>query len=165
MNDRQIKQVHEIVKEALAELNEPVIYVKKLDSYAVEPTQATSGSSGFDVTCVQSHIIPPGERLVCPTGLAFGIPQGYEIQVRPRSGLAAKKGITVLNAPGTIDSDYTGEVCVILLNTGDEHVRILMGERIAQLVVAKISDPFFVPTDELRATFRGDDGFGSTGRL
>ena len=105
----------------------------------------------------------PGQRAIVPTGLSFAIPSGYEIQVRPRSGLAAKNGITVLNSPGTIDSDYRGEVKVILINLGTENFTISHGDRIAQMVVAPVVQTQFQVVESLSATERGQGGFGSTG--
>ena len=98
-----------------------------------------------------------------PTGLFTEIPEGYEIQVRPRSGLAAKNGVTVLNTPGTIDSDYRGEICVILINLGDESFTVHNGDRIAQLIVAPVTQGIFVKADSLNESERGAGGFGSTG--
>lgn len=108
-------------------------------------------------------LLEPLQRRVVPTGIYVSIPNGYEGQVRPRSGLAAKKGITVLNAPGTIDADYRGEIGVILVNLSDTSFRINPGERIAQLVFAKCERAEFVEVDELDETVRGEGGFGSTG--
>ena len=103
------------------------------------------------------------ERCLVPTGIKMAIPQGYEVQVRPRSGLAAKNGITCLNTPGTIDSDYRGEVKVILINLGSENFTIKNGDRIAQLVAAPVTQSVYVKTDVLDSTKRGEGGFGSTG--
>lgn len=108
-------------------------------------------------------VLKPGERAMIPTGLAFAIPQGYEVQVRPRSGLAAKNGVTVLNTPGTIDSDYRGEVKVILINLGKDDFTINNGDRVAQLVVAPVTLGAFQPVASLDETERGAGGFGSTG--
>ncbi len=108
--------------------------------------------------------IQPGQRAIVPCGFAMALPAGYEAQVRPRSGLAAKHGITVLNSPGTVDADYRGEVMVILVNLGSESVTISRGERIAQMVIAPVVQPAFVVRDELDETVRGSGGFGSTGR-
>ena len=108
-------------------------------------------------------VLKPLARAVVPTGLYLEIPAGYEVQVRPRSGLAAKKGITVLNAPGTIDADYRGEVCVILVNLSTEDFEIVKGERIAQLVLARHEVIEWDPTDSLSDSDRGTGGFGSTG--
>jgi dUTP pyrophosphatase len=127
----------------------------------------TGGSSGSDIAAAvaESITLRPGERALVPTGFCFAIPEGYEIQVRPRSGLAWKHGITVLNAPGTIDADYRGEVKVILINHGTEPYTIHRGERIAQLVPARVArEAVFVEVTELPASERGDGGFGHTGR-
>jgi dUTP pyrophosphatase len=108
--------------------------------------------------------IRAGERAIVPCGFQMALPEGYEAQVRPRSGLAAKHGVTVLNAPGTIDADYRGEVMVILVNHGEQNFDIKRGDRIAQMVVAPVSAARFEQREELDATTRGDGGFGSTGR-
>ena len=140
------------------------VKTKKLHEDAVIPKYQTEGSAGFDLVSVEEHYIGPGETAVVGTGLAFQIPLGYEMQVRPRSGLAAKHGITVLNAPGTIDSDYRGEVKVILHNTNrTSSVRLEKGDRIAQGVVQLITTAQFVEVEELSASSRGAGGFGSTG--
>ena len=129
------------------------------------PAYATEFSAGMDVrACLPEPVVlKPLERAVVPTGLFLEIPAGYEVQVRPRSGLAAKKGITVLNAPGTIDADYRGEVCVILVNLSSESFTIENGERIAQLVLARHEQIEWEETGELSASVRGTGGFGSTG--
>lgn len=134
-------------------------------SGVVPPSYKTAGAAGADVCAFLDApvVIESGARAMIPTGLFFEIPEGYEIQVRPRSGLAAKNGVTVLNTPGTIDSDYRGEVKVILLNTGDEAFTVNSGDRIAQLVVAPVVQGTFVPADALGKTARGEGGFGSTG--
>ncbi|WP_191016752.1 dUTP diphosphatase [Treponema zioleckii] len=130
------------------------------------PAYQTSGAAGCDVCAFLSEDITlkRGERKMIPTGLSFAIPQGYEIQVRPRSGLAAKNGVTVLNTPGTIDSDYRGEVKVILINLGEEDFTVHNGDRIAQLVVAPVTIGNFVSVETLDETARGTGGFGSTGK-
>jgi dUTP pyrophosphatase len=132
---------------------------------AVLPSYETSGSAGADLRArLESPIIlEPGARALVPTGIRLEIPPGYEGQVRPRSGLAIRNGVTVLNAPGTIDSDYRGEVLVILINHGDAPFAIHGGERIAQLVVAPVTKAVFRETTALEASDRGDGGFGSTG--
>ncbi|MBN2442142.1 MAG: dUTP diphosphatase [Spirochaetales bacterium] len=129
------------------------------------PLYQTEGSSGADIKAdvAADIILSPGEKALVPTGLYVQIPWGYEAQVRPRSGLAAKKGVTVLNTPGTIDSDYRGEVKVILINLGKEDVCIKRGDRIAQIVFAPIVRALFIPQSEIETTLRGDGGFGSTG--
>lgn len=133
---------------------------------AVIPEYKTSGAAGADICAFLSEpvIIKKGSRAMIPTGLFFSIPQGYEIQVRPRSGLAAKNGVTVLNTPGTIDSDYRGEVKVILVNLGDEDFEVKNGERIAQIVVAPVTIGVFEQVSSLDETERGAGGFGSTGK-
>lgn len=132
---------------------------------AIIPEYKTSGAAGADVCAFLSEpvIIKSGEFAMIPTGLSFAIPEGYEIQVRPRSGLAAKNGVTVLNTPGTIDSDYRGEVKVILINHGKDSFTVNNGDRIAQLIVAPVTQGVFEKTDELDSTERGEGGFGSTG--
>ncbi|MDX1973322.1 MAG: dUTP diphosphatase [Candidatus Sumerlaeia bacterium] len=129
------------------------------------PVFATAGAAGADcLAAVQSPlVVPPMQVALVPTGLRFAIPEGFEIQVRPRSGLALKKQVTLLNTPGTIDSDYRGEVQVILMNFGPEPFRIERGDRIAQLVLARVERPEWLPVAELDETERGAGGFGSTG--
>ena len=128
------------------------------------PAYATPGAAGMDVVAAEDVTIPPGGRHAVATGFAFAIPDGYEVQVRPRSGLALKHGVTCLNTPGTIDSDYRGEVKVILVNLGDAPFPIRRGERIAQLVPAPVLRAELAEVDALDATARGAGGFGSTGR-
>jgi len=128
------------------------------------PSYATEHAAGLDVVSAEDLILAPGERHAVATGFALAIPQGYEVQVRPRSGLALKHGITCLNTPGTIDSDYRGEVKVILVNLGQERFHVRRGERIAQLVPAPILAARFAEVAELAETARGEGGFGSTGR-
>jgi len=129
------------------------------------PAYATPFAAGLDVRADNAEPITlkPLERAMVPTGLYLEIPAGYEVQVRPRSGLAAKRGVTVLNAPGTIDADYRGEVCVILVNLGTEPFVIERGERIAQLVLARHEVIEWEESEELAASERGAGGFGSTG--
>lgn len=128
------------------------------------PAYATPGAAGLDVVAAEALILAPGARHAVATGFAVAIPDGYEIQVRPRSGLALKHGVTCLNTPGTIDSDYRGEVKVILANFGSEPFEIGRGERIAQLVPAAVQRAAFAEVAELDETSRGAGGFGSTGR-
>ena len=132
---------------------------------AVLPLYKTSGAAGADVCAFlkESVTIAAGKFAMIPTGLFFEIPEGYEIQVRPRSGLAAKHGVTVLNTPGTIDSDYRGELKVILINLGQEDFIVNPGERIAQIIVSPVTIADFTITDSLSDTQRGEKGFGSTG--
>ena len=128
------------------------------------PCYASEGAAGLDVVAAESLTLQPGARHAVATGFAIAIPVGYEVQVRPRSGLALKHGITCLNTPGTIDSDYRGEVKVILANLGGEPFEIVRGERIAQLVPAPVLRARFTEARELDTTARGVGGFGSTGR-
>jgi dUTP pyrophosphatase len=128
------------------------------------PSYATEHAAGLDVVAAETLVLAPGARHAVATGFAIAIPHGYEVQVRPRSGLALKFGITCLNTPGTIDSDYRGEVKVILANLGDAPFPIVRGERIAQLVPAPVQQARFVEVDMLDETGRGSGGFGSTGR-
>ena len=129
------------------------------------PSRQTSGSAGHDVASAEpDFVLAPGERRAVGTGLAFELPVGIEMQVRPRSGLALKHGLTLPNAPGTIDADYRGELKVIMQNGGTEPVTIRRGERIAQLVFARYETPLLEEVEELGASERGAGGFGSTGR-
>ena len=132
------------------------------------PSQQSAGAAGVDLLAAldssETLTLVPGGRALVPCGFAMALPTGYEAQVRPRSGLAAKHGVTVLNAPGTIDADYRGEIKVILINHGDQNFDIKRGDRIAQMVVAPVSAVGFVQKDSLDDTQRGAGGFGSTGR-
>lgn len=128
------------------------------------PSYASQGAAGLDVVAAEELTLAPGQRRAIATGFAIAIPEGYEVQVRPRSGLALKHGITCLNTPGTIDHDYRGEVKVILANLGSEPFEVRRGERIAQLVPAPVLKAEFVEVVELGETSRGAGGFGSTGR-
>jgi dUTP diphosphatase len=128
------------------------------------PAYASAGAAGLDVVAAESLTLAPGARHAVATGFAIAIPEGFEVQVRPRSGLALKHGITCLNTPGTIDSDYRGEVKVILANLGAEPFEVVRGERIAQLVPARVLRAAFHETESLEETERGAGGFGSTGR-
>ncbi|BEU99265.1 dUTP diphosphatase [Novosphingobium olei] len=129
------------------------------------PAYATSGAAGMDVVAAEDVDLAPGARHAVATGLAMAIPHGFEIQVRPRSGLALKHGVTVPNTPGTIDSDYRGELKVIMINLGQEPFAIRRGDRIAQLVLAPVTRAGWVEVSELDDTARGIGGFGSTGGL
>ncbi len=151
-------------------MGEPVhIQVQKLPHFAglSLPAYETPGSAGMDLRAAIPQDTPimlaPGHRALLPTGLCFAIPLGFEVQIRPRSGLAIKQGLTCLNTPGTIDSDYRGEVKIILINHGEETYTIERGERIAQMVVAPIIQARWEPLAELDTTARGAGGFGSTG--
>ena len=127
------------------------------------PSYATSGAAGMDVVAAEDVTLQSGQRFAVPTGFALAIPDGYEIQVRPRSGLAFKHGITVPNTPGTIDSDYRGELLILLINHGVREFEIKRGDRIAQLVLAPVLQAVWDEVDELDETERGAGGFGSTG--
>lgn len=142
------------------------VEIRRLRPEAVLPRYMTEFSAGMDLCCALASPvhIAPGERLLVPTGLAMAIPPGYEGQVRPRSGLALRHGLTLVNSPGTIDADYRGEVAVIVINHGGEAVQITPGERIAQLVIAPVRQVEVQLVEELPATDRGQGGFGHTGR-
>ena len=127
------------------------------------PDYASKGAAGMDICAAESVTLRIGKRLAVATGFAFAIPDGYEVQVRPRSGLALKNGVTCLNTPGTIDSDYRGEVKVILANLGEDDFQITKGDRIAQIVVAPVTHASMVEVDDIDETARGAGGFGSTG--
>lgn len=130
------------------------------------PSYATDGAAGADVRCAETAplIIEPGKRAAVATGLVFEIPRGWEIQVRPRSGMAWKQGLTVVNAPGTIDSDYRGEVKVLMVNLGSEAVTLERGDRVAQLILSPVYRAVFAEAEALSETGRAEGGFGSTGR-
>ncbi|MFM6927565.1 MAG: dUTP diphosphatase [Bdellovibrio sp.] len=148
-------------------MNKISVKIKKLDNFQGElPAYQSAGASGVDVRAqlVGPVVLNPGERAMIPTGLSFEIPLGYEIQARPRSGWAAKSGLTVLNTPGTIDADYRGEVKIIVINLGNEPVTINDQERCAQLVIAPVYQAQFELVSDLSETERGAGGFGSTGR-
>ena len=147
-------------------MHEPVAVALKRLPHAeglVLPHYATAGAAGMDVVSAEDVTLAPGARHAVATGLALAIPTGYEIQVRPRSGLALKHGITVPNTPGTIDSDYRGEFKVILINHGSEPFVIARGDRVAQLVLAPVIQAVWCEVEELDETQRGSGGFGSTG--
>jgi dUTP pyrophosphatase len=134
------------------------------ESLNMLPAYETPQSAGMDVKCTEQIVLNPGERVLAKTGLFVQIPAGFEIQVRPRSGLALKQGVTVLNTPGTIDADYRGEIGVILINHSNTVVEFANGERIAQLVLARVERIQWELTDSLSGTKRGQHGFGSTGK-
>lgn len=148
-------------------MNQVTVKVKKLAHFKGElPQYQSQGASGFDIRAQldETLVLKPGQHAMVPTALSFEIPLGYEIQARPRSGLAAKHGLTVLNTPGTIDADYRGEVKIILINLGKEDFVLQDQERCAQLVIAPVLQARFELTSELSSTDRGAGGFGSTGR-
>ena len=141
-----------------------VVKLKKLHKEAIIPKYQSQFAAGFDLHSLKDYEIKPKERVLVQTGLAMEIESGYELQIRPRSGLALKHGITVLNTPGTVDSDYRGEIMVLLINHSDETFIIKQNERIAQGVIQKIIQASFVEVEELEKTQRGEGGFGSTGK-
>lgn len=152
-----------------ATASQPTLNIIRLES-AVGldlPSYETSGSAGMDIRAAvptdRQIVLLPGRRALVPTGLVFEIPEGYEVQIRPRSGLAFKHGITCLNTPGTIDSDYRGEIKILLINLGDDDFRIERGMRIAQAVFAPVIQPKIVEATTISETERGSNGFGSTG--
>jgi dUTP pyrophosphatase len=128
------------------------------------PAYETEHAAGMDLRAAEDALLPPGGRAMVATGFAIALPEGFEAQVRPRSGLAAKHGVTLLNSPGTIDADYRGEIKVILINHGREAFAVKRGDRIAQMVVAAVTRVALRETAELAGTARGAGGFGSTGR-
>ena len=140
------------------------VKLKILNPDAIIPKYQTEEAAGFDLHSVEEKTVKAGEREVIKTGLAVALPKGYELQVRPRSGLALKNGITVLNTPGTVDSDYRGELMVILFNTSKEDFAVKKGERIAQAIIKEILQADFAVVEELDSTERGVGGFGSTGK-
>ena len=141
------------------------ILIKRLSKEVSLPKYETSGSSGMDLSAnIDAKIdIEPGKTVIIPTGLALSIPKGFEVQIRPRSGLAAKQKISVLNTPGTIDSDYRGEIKVILINLSQESFKVEKGLRIAQMVVCPVVQAQLKEVNDLNETARGEGGFGSTG--
>ena len=142
------------------------ILVKKFDKNIKLPAYKTSGSSGMDlVAYIKNKItIDPGKTVMIPTGIAVAIPKNYEIQIRPRSGLAAKKGISVLNTPGTVDSDYRGEIIIILINLSKKSFVVKSGDRVAQMILCPVAKGKLQEVKNLPKTVRGKGGFGSTGK-
>ena len=145
----------------------PIVRFRRLEGNAdlPIPAYATAGAAGFDLRAAidAPAVLAPGERLLVPTGFACAVPHGYELQIRPRSGLAVKHGIGLANSPGTVDSDYRGPLMVCLINLGAESFTISRGDRIAQAVVAPAPQVPLIEVDELDETTRGESGFGSTG--
>lgn len=140
------------------------IRIKKVDQSAIIPQYQSNEAAGFDLHSLGKYVLEPGERVLVSTGLAMALDKGYELQIRPRSGLAYKHGITVLNSPGTIDSDYRGEVKVLLINHSDNQFVVESGERIAQGVLQEVIHADIEIVEELDDTERGSGGFGSTGK-
>lgn len=147
-------------------MQRPKIEVIKLRPDAQIPRYMTTLAAGMDICALPEKklVLAPGERCLIPTGLAFAIPVGYEVQVRPRSGLAIQKGVTLVNSPGTIDADYRGEICIIMINHGHDSFEINAGDRIAQLVVAPVCQAEMTQVQKLSETERGAGGFGHTGK-
>ena len=139
------------------------IQLKRIRVTAVEPTYGSDGAAAFDLYAAEEITIKPNETKVVPLGFAMGIQDGYEVVIRPRSGLSLKSGLRIANSPGTIDSDYTGEVGIIIHNTSSDKKIIQIGDRIAQGVLQRTNRVHFVFVEQLSPTNRGDDGFGSTG--
>lgn len=148
-----------MLTETAAETTLPVT----LTEGAEAPFYATPGAAGMDLRSIEEVTLAPGERRLVRTGLRIAVPQGYEAQIRPRSGLALKQGVSMVNTPGTIDSDYRGEIGVILINHGQEEVSLTKGERIAQMVVCPVVQVQIQVVENLDETERGEGGFGSTG--
>ena len=146
-------------------MKQPRVKIKKLHPDAQVPRYMTDFAAGLDIHALPQQTIHlhPGDRCLVPTGLAMDIPPGFEVQVRPRSGLAIKHGVTLVNTPGTIDADYRGEIRVIMINHGQDVFKISAGDRIAQLIVAPVCQAVLEEVDELTETARGSGGFGHTG--
>ena len=144
----------------------PRVQIKRLRPDAILPKYQTEQAAGLDLhACLGEAItLEPGQRAAVGTGLAIALPAGYEAQIRPRSGLARDHGVTLVNTPGTIDADYTGQIVVLLINHGTQPVMLAPGDRLAQMVIAPVAHAILVEVDELPVTARGDGGFGSTGR-
>jgi dUTP pyrophosphatase len=145
-------------------MDEPDVLIRRLDPGMPLPAYAHPGDAGADLSAAEDTVLGPGERALVRTGIAIALPAGYAAFVHPRSGLAAKHGVTIVNAPGTVDAGYRGEIKVTLLNTDREHpVRFQRGDRIAQLVIQPVARAVFHEADELPGSARGEGGFGSTG--
>jgi dUTP pyrophosphatase len=140
-----------------------MLTIKILNNGAPVPFYATNGAVGFDIACREYFTLHEGEKKLVPTGLFLAIPEGYEMQIRPRSGLALRHGVTVLNSPATIDTDYRGEIGVLLINHGNADIHFHAGDRIAQGVITPVTRATFEIVDTLEKTERGNGGFGSTG--
>lgn len=139
------------------------VLIKKIHSNAAIPSYANPGDAGFDLSSVEDVVIDSGDRALVKTGIQIQFPVGYELQVRPRSGLALKKGITVLNSPGTVDAGYRGEIGVILINHSDDWFHVKIGDRIAQGVISAVEAVTFTEVPTLDKTVRGQGGYGSSG--
>ncbi len=139
------------------------IKIKKIKESAILPHYAHKGDAGVDIYSIENYVLRPGQRILVSTGLSMAIPKGYEGQIRPKSGLALKHGITTCNSPGTIDSGYRGEIRVIVINHGSEEFKIEKETKIAQMIFNKVEEAEFEEVEELENTRRGNEGFGSTG--
>lgn len=146
-----------------ADAEHPQLRVRRLHPAASLPAYAHPGDAGLDLTTVEALVVPPGGRVAAPTGLAVAIPSGWVGLVHPRSGLARRHGLTVANAPGTVDAGYRGEVQVLLVNLGDDPVELEVGDRVAQLLLQRVGYAEVVEVEALDDTARGEGGFGSTG--
>lgn len=144
-------------------MNDIRVYFKKVHTDAIVPSYAHRSDAACDLSAVEDYIIKPSKRILVDTGLQIAIPEGFEAQIRPRSGLAWKKGLTVVNSPGTIDCSYRGNVMVALINLGDEVIAINKGDRVAQMKFSQVFTGRFIETKNLDSTIRGTGGFGSTG--
>lgn len=140
------------------------VQITKIKDNAVIPKYAHKGDAGVDLYACEEYMLKPGDRILVSTGIKIAVPEGYEAQVRPRSGLALKHGISICNTPGTIDSGYRGEVRVILINHGKDEFMVEEGMRIAQMIINKVEEVEFEEVDELDETTRGEGGFGHTGK-
>lgn len=146
-------------------MSQPLVVIKRISKKAKVPKYASEGAAGLDLFSIEERVITSGEAELISVGFCMELKKGYEAQIRPRSGLALKHGITVLNSPGTIDSDYRGEVKVLLINFGSEDFKVMRGDRIAQMVIAKATQAIILEELEtLTPTNRGSGGFGSTGK-
>lgn len=145
-------------------VEEPVLRVRRVHPDAALPAYAHPGDAGLDLSSTEAVTLAPGGRAAVPTGLAIAVPEGWVGLVHPRSGLARRHGVTVANAPGTVDAGYRGEVLVLLVNLGQEEVSLAAGERVAQLLLQRVGHAQVVEVDDLEDTTRGSGGFGSTGR-
>lgn len=145
--------------------NDIRVYFKKVHKNAVTPSYAHPTDAACDLRVVESFTINPGERYLADTGIQIALPEGFEAQIRPRSGQAWKRGLTVVNSPGTIDCSYRGNIMVALINLGKESIEIKVAERVAQMKFSPVYTGYFIESNDLEKTARGEGGFGSTGRL
>ena len=139
------------------------VQIKKIKENAIVPKYAHKGDAGVDLYSTEDYILKPGERVLVSTGIQIAIPEGYEAQIRPKSGLALKNGLSIVNTPGTIDAGYRGEIGIILINHSQEEQKIEKGKKIAQMVIKKVEQAEFEEVDGLDETSRNEGGFGSTG--